>query len=250
MTCLLLGEGPSDLGVNNDYSEPRFQKGPMTLVIDYLAAKNGVKEVEYELLSRGDVSRGIKSNRRQIASRPKEVNQEFRKIFQSALYVGTVARESQKDAAVYFHDQDRTNSSPTNTAQQLERAMVCGFDMARYQFGVPMIPVPRSEAWLLAYFQKGLGNHQPYNKAEVFEKLPGNDKSPKSAKKVLGRAVGAQVESDIYSKIMEEFNNIDWTQVDMPSYNRFSERLKVVLDAYRSTTESRGNLKVPRNCTT
>lgn len=250
MTCLLLGEGSSDLGVNNDYLEPRFQKGPMTLVIDYLAAKNGVREVEYELLSRGDVSRGIKSNRRQIAARPKEVNQEFRAIFQFALYIGTVARDGQKDAAVYFHDQDRTNSAPTNTAQQLERAMVCGFDMARYQFGVPMIPVPRSEAWLLAYFQKGLGNHQPYNKAEVFEKLPGNDKSPKSAKKLLCRAVGAKVESDVYSNIMEEFSDIDWTRVDMPSYNRFRERLKVVLDACRTMTGNGENRNVPRNSAT
>lgn len=244
MTCLLLGEGPSDLGENNDYSEPRLKKGPMALVIDYLAAKYGVNEVEYELLSRGDVSRGIKGNRRQIASRPKEVNQEFRKIFQSAMYVGTVARDSQKDAAVYFHDQDRTNSAPTNTAQQLERAMVCGFNMARYLFGVPMIPVPRSEAWLLAYFQKGLENHQPYNKAEVFEKLPGNDKSPKSAKKLLCRAVGAKVESDIYSIIMKEFNDIDWARIDMPSFNRFRERLKVVFNAYRTTTESGGGNSV------
>ena len=240
MTCLLLGEGPSDLGVNNDYSEPRFQKGPMTRVIDYLADKDGVKEVEYELLSRGEVSRGIKSKRRQIASRPKEVDQGFRNIFQSAFYVGTVARDRHKDAVVYFHDQDRTNSAPTNTAQQLERAMEYGFDMARYEFGIPMIPVPRSEAWLLAYFQKGLENHQPYNKAEVFEKLPGSDKSPKSAKKLLCRAVGVKVESDIYPNIMEEFNDIDWTRVDMPSYNRFRKRLKVVLDAYRTTTGSGG----------
>ena len=234
MTCLLLGEGASDLGVNNDYAEPRFQKGPMALVIDFLAMKKDVREIEYELLSRGDVSLGIKKCKRQIASRPKNVDQRFRAIYHSAWYIGTLASKDGKDAAIYFHDPDHTNSEPANMSDRMEIAMVIGFKMAGYQYGVPMIPVPRSEAWLLAYFQKGLKKHQAYNKAEKFETLPSTDKSPNSAKRLLQSAVGAMSESEVYPKIMDEFSDIDWTRVDMPSYNCFRVRLESVLDSYKA----------------
>ena len=235
MKCLLLGEGPSDLGVNDDYSEPRFQKGPMTLVIDFLALKKDVREIEYELLSRGDVSRGIKKCKRQIASRPKNVDQRLRAIYHSAWYVGALANKSGKDAVVYFHDPDHTNSEPANTAARMEVAMEVGFNLAEYKYGVPMIPVPRSEAWLLAYFQKGLDKQTAYNKAARFENLPANDDSANSAKKLLQIAVGAKAEGDVYPKIMEEFSDIDWTLVDMPSYNRFRTHLESVIEAYKAT---------------
>ena len=235
MTCLLLGEGASDLGVNSDYEEPRFQKGPMTLVIDFLAKKMGVREIEYELLSRGDVSLGLKKCNRQIASRPKKVDQKFRAIYLFAWYMGTQASKVGKDAVVYFHDPDHTNSGSANTVDRMAGAMVLGFDMARYQYGVPMIPVPRSEAWLLAYFQKGLAKQMAYNKSERFEKLPANDDSPKSAKKLLKQAVGARTESETYTMVMKEICDIDWTRVDMPSFNRFRSRLESVIDAYKVT---------------
>ena len=235
MTCLLLGEGASDLGVNSDYEEPRFQKGPMTLVIDFLATKMGVREIEYELLSRGDVSKGIKASKRKISSRPKEVDPENRMIYMSAYYIGGRAIERQKDAAIYFHDPDRTNSGPCDKAIGMERAMHTGFDSSGFGKGIPMIPIPRSEAWLLAYFQKGLAKQMAYNKSERFEKLPANDDSPKSAKRLLKQAVGARTESETYTMVMKEICDIDWTRVDMPSFNRFRSRLESVIDAYKVT---------------
>ena len=238
MKCLLLGEGPSDIGVNDDFQEPRFQKGPMTLVIDFLAAKKGVRRTDYGLLSRGDVSRGIKNQRRGVSARPKEVDPELRTVYQSAWYIGKMAVDEKRDVCVYFHDADRTNSEPHYQAQRLESAMGVGFALSGFQSGVPMIPVPRSEAWLLAYFQKGLAQQTAYNKSGRFEKLPANDNSPKSAKKLLQKAVGAQTEEETYPKVMEEFGNIDWTRVDMPSYNHFRECLESVLDAYNSMVES------------
>lgn len=231
MKCLLLGEGPTDLGANDDFAVPRFRKGPMTFAIDAVADRRGVGGIDYTLLSRGDVSRGIKQSRRGISARPKEVDSELRSIYQSAWYLGKNALATGKDMAVFFHDPDRTRSAPRDQARRLEKAMDAGFAVEGFRAGVPMIPVPRSEAWLLAYFQKGLPRQSAYNHSERFEDLPANDQSPNSAKKLLQDAVGAESEADTYSKVMDEIADLDWSQVKMPSFNHFRERLESVLDA-------------------
>lgn len=231
MKCLLLGEGKTDLGCNDDFANPRFKKGPMTLAIDALAAGKGIFGIDYKLLSRGDVSRGLKNMRRGIAPRPKAIDPDLRAVSQSAWFMGRVAIDGGRDMGVYFHDPDCTRSAPRDQARRLENAMNAGFALAGFRFGVPMIPVPRSEAWLLAYFQKGLETQSAYNKAERFEELPANDHSPKSAKKLLQKAVGANSESDIYSKVMDEIGNLDWTQVVMPSFSHFRDRLESVLES-------------------
>ena len=232
MKCLFLGEGPTDLGVNNPLGDVRLKKGPMALIVDFLAERMNVFGIDYELLSRGDVSLALKNSKRKISPRPKEVDRELNSIYKSAWYIGRKALEGHKNAAIYFHDPDRTNSEPRYKAGLMEKAMIVGFGLSGFENGIPMIPIPRSEAWLLAYFQRGLEGQIAYNKAERFEKLPANDKSPKSAKKLLQKAVGARTESDVSAKIMEEFHEIDWTRVDMPSFNRFRSRLESVLNVY------------------
>lgn len=231
MKCLLLGEGPSDLGANDDFAVPRFRKGPMIWAIDSLASRRGFDGIDYALLSRGEVSRGIRQSHRGISARPKEVDPEHRAIYQSAWYLGKTALAEGKDMAVFFHDADRTRSAPCDQARKLEEAMDAGFAVAGFFAGVPMIPVPRSEAWLLACFQKGLARQSAYNHAERFENLPANDQSPNLAKKLLQAAVGAESEADTYSKVMDEIADVNWSQVKMPSFNRFRERLEYVLDA-------------------
>ena len=230
MKALLLGEGSSDLGENDPFADPPFRKGPMSVAIDNLTAAKGVEDIEYRLMTRGEVSKGIKATKRSISARPKGVDSERRNIYLSAWYLGTEALSDQRDFAVYFHDPDQTNSGGANTAELIERAMYAGFDKASYNTGVPMIPQPRSEAWLLAYFQKNLQGQHEYNKAERFENLPANDASPNSAKKLLMQAVGASSESETYAKVTAEIGDIDWTKIDMPSFNRFRKRLEVVLD--------------------
>ena len=237
MKCILLGEGETDLGVKGYAKEPCFKKGPMTLVIDFLAKERNVLSINYKFLTRGDVERGLKDSKRKISPRPKDVDSKERSIYLSAWYIGGKAVSERQDAAIYFHDPDRTKSEPRDRYARIEKAMNRGFDMVGFDKGIPMVPVPRSEAWLLAYFQKGIEKQCAYNKAEWFEGLPASDKSPKSAKKELQKAVGARNESETYSKVMEEFKNIDWKRVDMPSYNRFRARLEFVLDAYKDKNQ-------------
>ena len=93
-----------------------------------------------------------------------------------------------------------------------------------------MVPRPKSEAWLLGYYQKNLPRQNAYNHCERFEDLPGNDGSPNSAKELLKKTLNTT--GDVYDLIdKEEIEAIDWEQIDMPSLNLFRKRLENVLAA-------------------
>jgi hypothetical protein len=207
----------------------------MTCVLDALLSRHGLVG-EYQLLTRGDISQEIKRSKRSISSRPKEVNKELYSIYKAAQCMGQKVADCGQDGAVYFHDADRTGSTPLGQAQRIELAINTGFAAANCRAGIPMVPNPRSEAWLLAYFQKNLQRQTMYNKAERFEDLPGNDKSPKSAKKLLAEALGC-AEPDIYGIVMEKINEIDWARVSMPSFNRFKCRFEKLLDEFKNESK-------------
>lgn len=138
-----------------------------------------------------------------------------------------------------FHGEKRAQPlGQRNQAWRLEDAMNAGFAVARFRFGVPMIPLPQSEAWWLAYCQKGLDNQSGYNKAKRFEDIPANDHSPKLDKKLLQTAVGTESESDTYFVVMDEIGGMDGRQVDMPSFNHSRCRFGIVLDAYQCAMDS------------
>ena len=238
MKLLLLGEGASDLGAPDEADLVGFRKGAMTCVLDALLGRHGL-DGEYKLLTRGDVSQGIKSSKRSISSRPKEVDKELCTIYKSAFFMGQKVGVCGQDGAVYFHDADRTCSTPSGKAQRVEAAINVGFAAADCATGVPMVPNPRSEAWLLAYFQKNLPRQTMYNRAERFEELPGNDKSPHSAKKLLAKALGC-AESDIYGIVMEQIDEIDWTRVSMPSFDRFKCRFEKLIDEFKKASCEQG----------
>lgn len=91
-----------------------------------------------------------------------------------------------------------------------------------------MVPRPKSEAWLLGYYQKGLPRQNAYNHCERFEEMPGNDASPKSLKNLLQKALGT--EGNPYNLITEkELHSVKWEKIDMPSFNLFRKRLENVL---------------------
>ena len=229
MKLNLLGEGSSDLGEKCALPDEGFCKGPMTLVIDAVVAGAGVTDVEYHLYSRGDVSVGIKASKRRISPRPKSVDKEKQWFYQAAWWLGGQTLAGKQNGAVFFHDPDHSRAESSHTAVEIENAMLTGFGMAQCETGVPMVPNPRSEAWLLAYFQKGLPGQQSYNKSERFEDLPATDKSPNSVKKLLQKALCCESELEVYPKVMDEFSSIDWSRVSMPSFNRFKGRLLGVL---------------------
>ena len=90
---------------------------------------------------------------------------------------------------------------------------------------------PKSEAWLLAYYQKNESvSSSPYQNCACFEKLAGNDsaKPKNSAKHILESLLDGQ-ELDY-----GELRQIEWHRVDMPSFNRFRDRVYNVCQQYRA----------------
>ena len=100
--------------------------------------------------------------------------------------------------------------------------MRSGFRSVDCELGVPMVPKPKSEAWLLCALKRS-----PYQGCADLEDLSGNDDSPRSPKKLLAEAVG----SSVVPVPAEE--QVDWVRtgrvdpfrIQMPSFDQFKTDL-------------------------
>jgi hypothetical protein len=94
--------------------------------------------------------------------------------------------------------------------------------------GVPMIPKPKSEAWLLCAVSKG------YQHCAALEELSGNDDSDQSAKKQLHEALnGNSTSQDQIDWLDNNGFDLDKAAQNMPSYQAFKNRLVSALAAVR-----------------
>lgn len=136
---------------------------------------------------------------------------------------------SRSCGAVFFKDADRTRSQQGNVRILAEKAMSDGFASRLFEAGVPMVPNPRQEAWLLGYYQKWLPDCRVYHNCKRFESLSGNDRAVfrNNAKKLLESALSNAHKE--YSDIDDEISSIEWNRIDMPSLLRFRNRLSEVL---------------------
>ena len=88
--------------------------------------------------------------------------------------------------AVLFRDADGTRrSAPGQLWQSKWDSMVNGFASVAFEFGVPMLPKPKSEAWLMC-----AGKTARHSHADL-ETISGNDDSPHSAKKQWDAFMGS-----------------------------------------------------------
>lgn len=226
MFFILAGEGTSDLGSLDQAGI--LKKGPMTWIIDHICRAQDATP-EYELMTESKLKHLCKNDQRNIMpSRPNQ-GKNTEKIWLVAKYLGNIAQKREETTGVIlFKDSDGTRSVPRDHWEQMVRAMESGFQGASFQYGVAMVPRPKSEAWLLAYYQKGLPNTLPYQNTSRFEKLPGNDGSSKSAKALLSQAFDNA--ENPYKLISEsEISEVDWEAVDMPSFQLFRQRLQNVI---------------------
>lgn len=229
---MVSGEGSSDLG-NHD------SPGPLAQMIDILVEPEWGFSLlnlkcmlfvgETELVEAGSA---LRSQKRSIV-RGKHNKPETGYHYRNARALATLAKKKAKDdscpvGAILFHDCDGTRSAPLDLWRTKYESMMAGFEAETFAFGVPMIPQPKSEAWLLCHHQP-----TPYQNCVRFEDMPGNDASPKAPKRQLATALGVPI-NEIYKYIDPEA--IDWNKIDMPSFNRFKERLKEVLSQMRGAT--------------
>lgn len=231
MKFILAGEGSSDLGTT--LPDGTLKKGAMTLLVDAIADKCCSMMPDYHLVSESELKSLKKQDRRNTMGRGKE-HKPFEEVFLSAQYLGkyskTVFPDEEQAGVVFFKDSDGTNAAPKNRWESIVKAMQAGFENSGNQYGVPMVPRPKSEAWFMGYYQKNLPRQQAYNHCKRFEDMPGNDGSPNALKTQLMAALNT--DGNVYDLLgKDEIDAIDWKRIDMPSLNLFRKRLENVLAA-------------------
>ncbi len=242
MLLILTGEGPSDIGAckgpigfcrNGD-----FQPGPMVLLVDQIVSER----LNYSVLGDTpdcvfyvDESRlvqkiaEIKQQRKNLFLSGKKKDQETGYYFNNARAFGLIALELEGEVddvgpAVFFRDSDGTRSTPSADWSAKWGSIEEGFRRAKNPRGIPMLPKPTSEAWLLCAAQE-----HPYQNCDQFEDLPGNQASPNHPKKELDKVFGAHKSAaELCNWLSDKPLDLDRAS-SMPSFRRFRERLNTVL---------------------
>ena len=234
MLLLVSGEGPSDIGTNAPGAEgPEFVPGPMTILLDRLIEQ----VLQYSLLDCGYIRFVAKAELtavepkhrgRQLRIPGKRKEKETGYYFENARRLAEMAQSHasvENDAVipVLFRDADGTQSAGRGQWQDQWDSMLKGFREAGAELGIPMLPKPKSEAWLLCACKP-----QPYQHCAQLEDESGNDRCSNPLKDQLETALqGASSARELADMVRN--GQIDPLQIDMPSYNAFRQRLDEVL---------------------
>ncbi len=237
MILMLSGEGKSDIGHRvPGESGMVYEPGPMTWIVDRLAEKC----IHYSLLDLQDQDpecvRFVSESELTEQDRPGPMlmrglkrGRETGLFTRNAQILGRLAknleRNRQEDViAVLFRDADKTNACNADTWEEKRQSIENGFALAEFRNGVPMMPRPKSEAWLLCALK-----NPPYQHCNALEEASGNDDSPRSLKKqlvaVMGHDPTAQEQTD-----WVRTGRIDPEKITMPSFTAFRKALERALD--------------------
>lgn len=232
MRLLVSGEGPTDMGtIRPGPTGAQYIPGPMALIVDKLL----YEKLGYSQLEAKDADPDALGfiNEKQLATIGKQLkflpgNKRLKGhiyYVKNAFMLGQKALQDQQEfnrpvLAVLFRDADGTNSAPNNDWEEKFKSMKTGFEVAEFKAGVPMIPKPKSEAWLLCALK-----NQPYQDCAALEDLSGNDVSPNSLKMKLaaifdGHELSAAEQADLVSD-----GRVNPGEIDMPSFKAFREEL-------------------------
>jgi len=237
MFFLLSGEGITDMGSGKAATTicegDDFFAGPMAVVV----AKIVEAQHNYSLLDGacGFISEGgvahraseLKAAKKQLRLPGKKQAKETRYFFNNARILARFAKEKataldDEVVAVLFRDSDGTASAGRGEWDDKRESMLDGFDEEGFDKGVPMIPKPKSEAWLICAWKK-----HPYRGCEALEERSGNDNSPNNLKDELEELLDEEVTPDsLREKVGESF---DIDRIKMPSFKAFRERLEEVI---------------------
>jgi hypothetical protein len=169
MYFLFSGEGPTDLGMCADGAATcegsQYLHGPMTVIVDKIVESRH----HYSLLETGHY--GFVS-RRTLVDRASELNavrkaygqpgkkraRETGYFFNNARGLARIAKDRKgelKDdvVTVLFRDSD-TGTAGRGAWEAKRQSILNGFEREGFTRGVPMIPKPTSEAWLLCALQE------------------------------------------------------------------------------------------------
>lgn len=235
MMLVLSGEGPTDLGCCRAPVEhcagDDFAVGPLAIIVDRLAESTlgyrpwQVHPASVHCVSKEGLQRRARDGKRKgFAFIGKKREQETGYFYVAAwmlgeLALGLEAEHEDLSIAVLHRDSDDRSDQPDVLWESKFTSMQHGFERARHPRGVPMLPRPISEAWLLCAAQPGLAD------CSALEAESASAKSPRPLKQQLDAAFGEHLNAEaVAARIDDEF------QADrlgtMPSFARF----RAVLD--------------------
>jgi hypothetical protein len=240
MYFLFSGEGATDFGVgrgNAVVCEGSFyESGPMAVIVDQItAAKWGCSLLgspsygfvrEHTLADRASELKN--ASRKSFRLPGKKQARETAYFYENSRVLALCAKE-QEDAigdeviAVLFRDSDGTSSAGRGLWPDKWNSMISGFEREEFDRGVPMIPRPKSEAWVICALKKNR-----YQGCDVLEDRSGNDKSPKSLKRELRELHGHLPSREELCEMVAD-RTIDIDKIQMPSFQAFRDRLELVL---------------------
>jgi hypothetical protein len=241
MFFLFSGEGPTDLGIATTESAEsavdRAQYGPMAVLADRIVEK----KFRYSILESGRVGFVTKQELIQAGSEFKAVRKSFgipgkkraketQYFFNNARALARLAKIREKALgdeiiAVLFRDSDGTASANRGAWDSKWNSMLDGFEAEGFRRGVPMIPKPKSEAWLLCALKQAA-----YQNCSELENRSGNDDSPNSLKAELQMIIGVQPTAKNLCQILED-RSVDIDRIDMPKFLEFRNRLEFVINS-------------------
>lgn len=239
MFLLLSGEGKSDMGVCYPAQEQcegeQFKAGAMAVIVDQLVELS--QGYEFSHLENGLV--GFISEKGLIAEKPKTAKKSMRLrgqkraaetqyYFANARALASFAKNksekiNDKVVAVLFRDSDGTASAGRGDWSNKRASMIQGFAEEAFDFGVPMIPKPKSEAWLLCSLKDN-----PYQDCTQLEDITGNDKGQMPLKDQLSEQLNGQGSVDDINQMLRD-KRIDIERIDMPSFSAFRNALDSVV---------------------
>lgn len=239
MIFVASGEGSSDIGACTNQtgrcSGTEFRAGPMAVILDKVVHS----EINYSLLDSAAMEfvsemtlAGLSRELPMALSAGKKRDYETAYHFKAARALARLAAERKaaegcEVGAVLFRDADGTRSTERGLYEAKRKSIEDGFVAETFPHGVPMVPKPKSEAWLLCALKANPYQHC----ADLEESLSGNDKSPNPAKAQLeARLTQLGKEVTDLSEMVKD-GAIAPERIDMPSFNRFRERLVEVTQA-------------------
>lgn len=242
MLILVSGEGVTDMGecrypASDQCRGEAFEAGPVAWLLDrILEARKGrsfLTDQQMVFVAKPKLSERSKALRPPTLPGRKR-RKETAYFFKNARALAQLAQElaAQEDdnqvVAVLFRDADGTRSSKRREWQDKWDAMIKGFEYEKFDSGVPMLPNPKSEAWLLCALKKD----QPYRHCERIEAESGNDKGANPLKEQLEQALGKPPNAELLTELVRE-GKIDPNRIRMPSFDCFKERLQQCLGGSR-----------------
>ncbi len=239
MFFLFSGEGPTDLGHCVGHSEvcvgADYTHGPLALFVDRLVQSMH----HYSPLESGKfgfASKSALTSRADKMKTPRKIRLPGKKRSPETMYFYNNARALAKIAiekqfelndcvvVILFRDSDGPASAGRGLWQDKRNSMIAGFAREGFKRGVPMLPKPKSEAWLLCAVKN------QYHHCDALEERSGNDNSPHSLKGELESQIGQTVTRNLLCRMITE-DEIDCLLIRMPSFSVFKDDLERVSES-------------------